>query len=69
VKALSFTYRRASVDTLPCVAGIPEERGERNEKVEVVGQQLVEVPCTLDPRSRDDLPVLIRGVLKQFVLV
>ena len=33
---LPVTYRRASVDCLPGVAGIPKERAESHEKVEVV---------------------------------
>lgn len=69
LQASPFTYRCAGVDTLPCVTSVSQKRGESNEKVKVVRQYLVEVPCTPNPRSRDNLPVVVCGVLQKFVLI
>lgn len=66
---LWFAYRCTSIYSLSNIASIPEERTESNKKVKVAGHQLMKVPRTLNARPVDDFPVLVRGVLKKFVLI
>jgi hypothetical protein len=63
-----YAYCSACIDGLSNIASVTQERRKVDVEVESLGEALIQVPGSFDPRTGNNLPIVVCCILEQFVL-